>query len=165
MVVVLVTVRAGRKRRASDDPQRRRRRLLAAPWKPWQAGIAIGLAGACPPICRRLRPAGITPSASPTASSYASALVTDAPRATLVGARTEDDRPAPNRRTRLDPSPHKKVVWWLVLLVAGVMVGSNFSGRLSGASESCCPSRPNRCLWRSSAAFSSVAERRSRPAA
>ena len=30
------------------------------------------------------------------------------------------------------PTPRKKVVWWLVLMVGSLMVGSNVSGQLSG---------------------------------
>ncbi len=126
------------RRRSSDDvtaPSDRKGRggFLTHSWRPWQAGIAIGLlalpAYLSSAATGRNYPLGVTHGVL-----FASVLVTDAPVQHVVG-------PAPLNIVSADqaepaqPVPTKKVVWWLVLLVAGLMVGSNVSGRLSGQAK------------------------------
>jgi uncharacterized membrane protein YedE/YeeE len=105
-------------------------RMLRRPWKPWQAGIAIGLlalpAYLSSAASGRNYPLGVTHGVL-----HAGLLVTDAPLRHVVAPPPATPNPSPAD----EPAPRKKVVWWLVLLVGGVMVGSHFSGRLSGQSK------------------------------
>jgi uncharacterized membrane protein YedE/YeeE len=103
---------------------------LRRPWKPWQAGIAIGLlalpAYLSSSASGRNYPLGVTHGVL-----QASLLLTDAPLQHVTGVATS--HPTKGDRDGADaPAPRKKVVWWLVLLVGSLMVGSNVSGRLSG---------------------------------
>jgi uncharacterized membrane protein YedE/YeeE len=103
---------------------------LHRPWKPWQAGVAIGLlalpAYVSSAASGRNYPLGVTHGVL-----EASLLLTDSPLQHVTGlpeAPAHEGTPA-----GLDaPPPRKKIVWWLVLLVGSLMVGSNVSGRLSG---------------------------------
>jgi len=103
--------------------------LLSHSWKPWQAGIAIGLlalpAYLSSAASGRNYPLGVTGGVLQTA-----VLVTDAPVRHVTAppsttAKPSAAEPAP-------PKPAKKIVWWLVLLVGGVVGGSHLSARLSG---------------------------------
>jgi uncharacterized membrane protein YedE/YeeE len=100
---------------------------LTRSWSPWQAGIAIGLlalpAYLSSAASGRNYPLGVTHGVL-----QAALLVTDAPVRHVVAPPSA--APAPTAQP--DVQPRKKVVWWLVLLVAGVMVGSHLSGRMSG---------------------------------
>lgn len=98
---------------------------LHRPWKAWQAGIAIGLlalpAYVSSAASGRNYPLGVTHGVL-----HASLLLTDAPVQHVTGVVT------PGPAEPAAPAPRKKVVWWLVLLVGSLMVGSHLSGRLSG---------------------------------
>jgi uncharacterized membrane protein YedE/YeeE len=100
---------------------------LHRPWKAWQAGIAIGLlalpAYVSSAASGRNYPLGVTHGVL-----HASLLLTDAPVQHVTGVVT----PAPAPAEPSPPAPRKKVVWWLVLLVGSLMVGSHVSARLSG---------------------------------
>jgi hypothetical protein len=111
---------------------------LHRPWKPWQAGVAIGLlavpAYVSSAASGRNYPLGVTHGVL-----QASLLLTDAPLQHVTGlpsAPVSEAKPASPEA----PPPRKKVVWWLVLLVGSLMVGSNVSGRLSG--EACLLPKP-----------------------
>jgi len=100
--------------------------LLRRPWKPWQAGLAIGLltlpAYVSSAASGRNYPLGTTHGVL-----HASLLLTDTPVQHVTGA------PAPAAPADAQaPTPRKKVVWWLVLLVGSLMVGSQVAARLSG---------------------------------
>jgi uncharacterized membrane protein YedE/YeeE len=103
---------------------------LHRPWKPWQAGIAIGLlalpAYVSSSASGRNYPLGVTHGVL-----HASLLVTDAPVQHVTGLPASTPSAGQPTGTEMPP-PRKKVVWWLVLLVGSLMVGSNVSGRLSG---------------------------------
>jgi len=100
--------------------------VLARSWKPWQAGIAIGLlalpAYLSSAASGRNYPLGVTHGVL-----QATLLVTDAPVRHVVAAPAVSPSPGSPQE-----QPRKKVVWWLVLLVGGMMVGSHLSGRMSG---------------------------------
>ncbi len=102
---------------------------LHRPWKAWQAGIAIGLlalpAYLSSAASGRNYPLGVTHGVL-----HASLLLTDAPVRHVTGATTPSPAPADGLPEAL--APRKKVMWWLVLLVGSLMVGSHVSGRLSG---------------------------------
>jgi hypothetical protein len=141
--VVVVRRRRGNSGGAgeSSDP-RQVGRLLTRSWRPWQAGIAIGLlalpAYLSSAATGRNYPLGVTHGVL-----FASVLVTDAPVQHVVGPKLSAADPAAGASVR--PTPHKKVVWWLVLLVGGVMVGSNISGRMSGQAR-LLPKPPDQVL-------------------
>jgi uncharacterized membrane protein YedE/YeeE len=100
---------------------------LHRPWKAWQAGIAIGLlalpAYVSSAAAGRNYPLGVTHGVL-----HASLLLTDAPVQHVTGV----VKAAPPSADPAPPTPRKKVVWWLVLLVGSLMVGSHVAGRLSG---------------------------------
>jgi len=100
---------------------------LHRPWRAWQAGIAIGLlalpAYVSSAASGRNYPLGVTHGVL-----YSSVLLTDAPidhvTAAVAPARPPADA-APS-------APRKRVVWWLVLVVWGLVIGAHVAGRLSG---------------------------------
>ena len=100
---------------------------LTRPWKPWQAGIAIGLlvlpAYLSSAASGRNYPLGVTHGVL-----QATLLVTDAPVQHVIASQS----PNPTQGQSNETAPSKRVVWWLVLLIGGLMVGSHVSGRLSG---------------------------------
>ncbi|MCG6928568.1 MAG: YeeE/YedE family protein [Acidobacteria bacterium] len=100
---------------------------LNRPWKAWQAGIAIGLlalpAYLSSAASGRNYPLGVTHGVL-----HASLLLTDAPLQHITGV----VKAAPTSSDPAPPTPRKKIVWWLVLLVGSLMVGSHVAGRLSG---------------------------------
>jgi uncharacterized membrane protein YedE/YeeE len=101
--------------------------LLRRPWKPWQAGIAIGLltlpAYVSSAASGRNYPLGTTHGVL-----HASVLLMDAPVQHVTGVVTPATVPVEPGT----PAPRRRVVWWLVLLVGSLMVGSQLSARLSG---------------------------------
>ena len=82
------------------------------PWKAWQAGIAIGLlalpAYLSSAASGRNYPLGVTHGVL-----YSSVLLTDAPVEHVIGVAAPATPPADAEA----PTPRKRVVWWLVLLV------------------------------------------------
>lgn len=103
--------------------------LTARSWKPWQAGILIGLLGGgaylSSAISGRNYPLGVTHGVY-----HAQLLLTDHDlnhvyqnKASVVPAPPQQPAPAPAR---------KKVSWWLVALVTSLVAGSWISARLSG---------------------------------
>ena len=138
--------------RAGSDSPPSRSHALERSWKPWQAGIAIGLlvlpAYLSSAASGRNYPLGVTHGVL-----QAMLLATDSPLAHVVSppaavpslaqeAEMPQNRTAPgvapqnltpqNQTPQNATPPAKRVVWWLVLLVAGLMVGSQLSGRLAG---------------------------------
>ena len=117
--------------------------LLARSWRPWQAGLAIGVLGCAAYLSSaasgRNYPLGVTHGVLHT-----QLLVTDtdlrfvwerkAPPAKAPA--TVADTPQADAKTRpAGDVGEKKVVWWLVALVIGLVAGSWVSGRLSGAAR------------------------------
>jgi uncharacterized protein len=125
----------------SPDVQRPKN-FLKRSWRPWQAGIAVGLlalpAYLSSAATGRNYPLGVTHGVL-----FASVLVTDAPVQHVAGPKITATDPAAG--SLATPAPRKKVVWWLVLLVAGVMVGSNISSRMSGQAR-LLPKPPDQVL-------------------
>jgi hypothetical protein len=111
----------------SDEPVLKH--LITRPWKPWQAGLAIGLialfAYMSSASTGRNYPLGVTHGVL-----QAEVLLTDAP----VGHVYQRPPATPPTATP-SPAPQKKVVWWLVLLVASFAVGAFTSGILSGQAK------------------------------
>jgi len=125
-------VAVGRKkaRRSGRGPDEvpRVRRLLTRPWKPWQAGLAIGLialfAYMSSAATGRNYPLGVTHGVL-----HAGVLLTESPVEHVY--KKPDGVPSGGPGTPA-AAPRKKVVWWLVLLVGSLMAGSHVSARLSG---------------------------------
>jgi uncharacterized membrane protein YedE/YeeE len=120
---------------------------LHRPWKAWQAGIAIGLlalpAYVSSAASGRNYPLGVTHGVL-----HASLLLTDAPVQHVTGGVT----PAPAPAESAAAAPRKKVVWWLVLLVGSLMVGSHVSARLSGEAR-LLPKPPEQVLVAAAGGF------------
>ncbi len=132
LVVAAATLGWAAKRRRRDGgrgPASATGLPLHRSWKPWQAGIAIGLlalpAYVSSSASGRNYPLGVTHGVL-----HASLLLTDTPVQHVTGVPSA--KAAPEVAGAEAPPPRKKVVWWLVLLVGSLMIGSNVSGRLSG---------------------------------
>ncbi len=140
--VVGVLVRRARRpspaREASAHPARR---LLTGPWKPWQAGLAIGLlavpAYLSSAATGRNYPLGVT-----HGILQAYELLTDnhlahvwrpAPAAAVT-------RPVPSpsaspAANTVPSTPRKPINWWLVGVVVGMVPGAWVAARLSGVAR------------------------------
>jgi uncharacterized membrane protein YedE/YeeE len=120
---------------------------LNRPWKAWQAGIAIGLlalpAYVSSAASGRNYPLGVTHGVL-----HASLLLTDAPVQHVTGVVT----PAAPSADPASATPRKKVVWWLVLLVGSLMVGSHVAARLSGEAR-LLPKPPEQVLVAAAGGF------------
>jgi uncharacterized membrane protein YedE/YeeE len=106
-------------------------------WKPWQAGIAIGILGALAYLSSaasgRNYPLGVTHGVL-----HLELLAFDrdvehvwkkpAPRAPAPAAAEAP----PAEKKAPPPPPRRKVVWWLVALVTSMVAGSWISAKLSG---------------------------------
>lgn len=108
-------------------------KLVTRPWKPWQAGVAIGILAAFAYLSSaasgRNYPLGVTHGVLQTAI-----LATDAPLK-YVYAPQPPQPAAPELKTAKDSgvSPQlKKVSWWLVLSVNFLILGAFVSAKLSG---------------------------------
>jgi len=130
---VTVAMIARRRRQATEAPPTPTgsglERALTRPWRPWQAGIAIGLLGMLAYLSSsasgRNYPLGVTHGVL-----HAQILLTDVDVNHVYQKASAKPAPAPAAAPTTPPS--KKVVWWLVLLVGSLMLGSFFSARLSG---------------------------------
>jgi uncharacterized protein len=119
-------------------------RIITRPWRPWQAGIAIGILAAfawmSSATVGRNYPLGVT-----NGVLNIQLLLTDAPL-THIYAKPATPAKAPSASASIPASgdlksvspaseksskPVKKVNWWLILLVASLVAGANISARLS----------------------------------
>jgi hypothetical protein len=109
-------------------------KIVTKPWKPWQAGIAIGVLGAFAYLSSaasgRNYPLGVTHGVLQTAL-----LATDAPLK-YVYAPPPPVQPAASEQKSAPDSPSsppaKKVSWWLILEVNFLVLGAFVSAKLSG---------------------------------
>lgn len=135
-VVVLSRKReAAGKRSVGTDHASLAERVLTRPWKPWQAGAAIGLlalaAYASSAASGRNYPLGVTHGVL-----HVELLATDHPVQHVWKNQPEVSAPAAEPTAQGEaqkPSPAKKIVWWLVALVTFLVVGSHVSARLRGS--------------------------------
>jgi uncharacterized protein len=111
---------------------------LSRSWKPWQAGIAIGILGALAYLSSaasgRNYPLGVTHGvlhAELLAFDRDVKHVWKKPDAPATAPRVAAAESSP-RPAAATPAPRRKVVWWLVALVASMVCGSWISARLSG---------------------------------
>jgi hypothetical protein len=107
------------------------KRLLFKPWKPWQAGLAIGLL-ALPAFVSsvasgRNYPLGVTHGVLNT-----QVLLTEADVIHVTARPAPAPAAATTAAPATTPAKGKKVVWWLVLVVLGLVLGAHSSARLTG---------------------------------
>jgi len=117
-------------------------RLLSKSWKPWQAGLLIGLLGILAYLSSaasgRNYPLGVTHGVL-----HIQLLITDQnlnhvyqPKPDLakenVKAASESKGEVMRSETAVGKSPGKKVSWWLIALVFSLVLGSWISAKLSG---------------------------------
>ena len=117
-------------------------KILAKSWKPWQAGLLIGLLGSVAYLSSaasgRNYPLGVTHGVM-----HAQLLITDhnlnhvyqkkpvLAKAEGLGG-PEPKGPVVSLKASTVTSQSKKVSWWLIALVSSLVLGSWISGRLSG---------------------------------
>ncbi|MBN2417109.1 YeeE/YedE family protein [bacterium] len=122
---------AGSDEKGAAAAGRLMRAVTARRWKPWQAGIAIGLLGMLAYLSSassgRTYPLGVTHGVY-----HVQLLITDKPlqhvyeKPAAVAPLSESPVPAP---------PKKKVSWWLILEVISLVGGSWVAARLSGEAK------------------------------
>jgi uncharacterized membrane protein YedE/YeeE len=144
-----------RDRAKSGDPKITRtepllRRLMTRPWKPWQAGLAIGLLAGplylSSAASGRNYPVGVTHGVL-----HGYLLLTEpSVQGSLRAPAPKPPNPAPARGIEEAPVPPpaprgKKVSFWLVFVVLGLMLGSHVSARMQGAAR-LLPKEPGQTL-------------------
>jgi hypothetical protein len=146
VVTILLALVLGRMKRVNQsltkEPFSLKAKVLARTWRPWQAGLLIGILGSAAYLSSassgRNYPLGVTHGVM-----HAQLLITDRnlvhvykkmppPEAAQTKA-PEKPENAPSQQPA--PAPNtggKSVSWWLILLVSSLVAGSWVSGRLSG---------------------------------
>jgi uncharacterized membrane protein YedE/YeeE len=131
---LLATICWRRKHRsapADDVGQKRFSDWLTRSWKPWQAGLAIGLLAMVAYLSSaasgRNYPLGVTHGVL-----FTQVLITDSNIRHIYEKSEAEPALATPEVEKLTPNPEKKVVWWLVLLIATLVLGSHTSARMSG---------------------------------
>jgi uncharacterized membrane protein YedE/YeeE len=118
------------------------KRALTRPWKPWQAGVAIGvlagLAYLSSAASGRNYPLGVTGGVSGVHKLATGKELTQVWRQT-ISTKPEMKTPrsvSEDATQKTTPQPKSnKVVVWLVVLVVSLVIGSWISGRLSGQAK------------------------------
>ncbi len=114
--------------------------FLFRPWKPWQAGIAIGILASFAYLSSaatgRNYPLGVTHGVM-----HVQTLLTDYPLNHVIAKKAPAPKPSKEAKEASKeaekiveppkPAP-KKIVWWLVLSVLGLVAGSFASAKLDG---------------------------------
>jgi len=120
-------------------------RILTRPWKPWKAGLAIGVlawfAYLSSAATGRNYPLGVTHGVL-----YAHALITDHDVVHVYKKAPSPPQAGPASAAGTTAPAGKKIIWWLVLLVGGEMLGAFVSGKLSGEAR-LLPKPPEQTLW------------------
>ena len=144
-VITIIIVYNKRKKNnvkaASSETDSLTRKVFMKSWKPWQAGIAIGLL-VIPAYLSSASSGRNYPLGTTHGVLQAELLITDKnfqhvweKPATV----NKDNQPveAVNKSNQQAPrqSPEKKVVWWLVMLVTSLFAGSFTSAKLSGQAK------------------------------
>jgi uncharacterized membrane protein YedE/YeeE len=106
-------------------------RLLTRPWKPWKAGLAIGILASFAYLSSaasgRNYPLGVSHGVL-----FTQQLITETGAVQVYRKAPAAPVPAPPSAAPAPSKSARKIVWWLVLLVGFLMVGSFVSARLSG---------------------------------
>lgn len=132
------------------------RRLFTRPWKPWQAGLAIGLLAGplflSSAASGRNYPVGVTHGVLHaylllTEPAVQGSLKAPAPKPPAPIA--DSGRSAATPQPPAPPSPPapqaKKVSYWLIFVVLGLMLGSHVSARMNGTAK-LLPKEPQQTL-------------------
>jgi len=136
LTLAVVVFEKRRKKRTAMGRKTDRRgpllqRIFTRPWRPWQAGIAIGVLACFAYLSSsasgRDYPLGVTHGVM-----HAELLVTDHPLQYVYAAKPSSGTEPGSPRSEAPANPYKKVSWWLVLEVTALIVGSFASARLSG---------------------------------
>jgi uncharacterized membrane protein YedE/YeeE len=146
--IAVVVVRRVRRRSESGGktPQEDRQPYaLSRSWKPWQAGLAIGILSSLAYLSSagsgRNYPLGVTHGVLQAEQLVMEQSLTHIYEKTAASTQTPPPAPKAAEQARA-----KKIVWWLVLLVVSLMVGSFASARLSGQAR-LLPKPPDQILW------------------
>lgn len=112
-------------------------RILTGRWKPWQAGVAIGILACFAYLSSassgRNYPLGVTHGVMDV-----QVLLTDYPVKHIwnseshIGNVVQTGDKSKSESVKVEPEPKKEVVWWLVLEVLALVVGTHISARMSG---------------------------------
>jgi uncharacterized membrane protein YedE/YeeE len=122
------------------------RRLMTRPWKPWHAGLAIGLLAGplylSSAASGRNYPVGVTHGVLhayllATEPAVQGSLKAPAPKpAEIVAKPGQGGSTAQPPPASAAPAPQtKKVSFWLIFVVLGLILGSHVSARMGGASK------------------------------
>ncbi len=110
------------------------RRIMTKPWRPWQAGIAIGvlacLAYMSSAASGRNYPLGVSHGVM-----HAELLLTDAPLNYVYAPKAVSQKPAGSAPQKQAFTASKKVSVWLILEILALMLGSFVSAKLSGRAK------------------------------
>jgi uncharacterized membrane protein YedE/YeeE len=127
-LVVGLRLRKGGKPRAADS-EPLTQRFLHPPWRPWQAGVAIGLL-AVPGFLSAVASGRSYPLGVTHGVLQAYELVTDD-----VAVATGRSAPAAAAAAAPAPAPRRSVSGWLILLVVAMVPGAFTAARLSGQAK------------------------------
>ena len=115
------------------------KRVLTRPWKPWQAGVAIGILGMAAYLSSaasgRNYPLGVTHGVLFTgvlATDHGMKHVYAKPPTKPKAPPAASQAPVAAKTLAAKTAAPKKVVWWLVGLVTCLVLGSWTAGRMSG---------------------------------
>jgi hypothetical protein len=136
-IIIAAVLRQKKTARSSakikDDEIPFLQRIITRPWKPWQAGMAIGILACFAYLSSaasgRNYPLGVTHGVL-----HAQLLVTDAPLKHVYAppvTPSAGQKPATEKSSNATV-PVKKVSWWLILEVAALVAGAFTSAKLSG---------------------------------
>ena len=137
IAAVIIAVNLKKKKPAASNVVKKEEmpvlaRIMTRPWKPWQAGIAIGVLACFAYLSSaasgRNYPLGVTKGVL-----HAQLLITDAPL--KHGYAPKNAPPSVQKESSANVSnaakPAKKVSWWLILEVMALVGGSFTSAKLS----------------------------------
>jgi len=139
---IVLTKRKGPEERGAVGGEERAepflQRILTHPWKPWQAGIAIGVLACFAYMSSassgRNYPLGVTHGVMDVM-----VLVTDypvkhiwEPETRIANVLGKDVKKAEKTPPSAAKEPKKEVVWWLILEVICIVLGSFVSASMSG---------------------------------
>lgn len=131
VAIIQARKKADRQRTGRDNSGRLMSICTARRWKPWQAGIAIGLLGMLAYLSSassgRNYPLGVTHGVYHT-----QLLITDQP---LQHVYRKPAAALPESGQTVAEPPRKKVSWWLILEVISLTAGSWVAARLSGEAK------------------------------
>ena len=129
----------GKKNKSGADRKERTgtsglKRVMTKPWRPWQAGVAIGvlacLAYMSSAASGRNYPLGVSHGVM-----HAELLLTDAPLNYVYAPKAVSQKPTGSAPQQQTPAASKKVSVWLILEILMLMLGSFVSAKLSGRAK------------------------------